>query len=414
MTQSSVSSFPSTEGVYDATSNQKPTPSVFQTRKVVAIAIGHFSHDLFSSALAPLLPLIIQKLNLSLAMAGMLASIQQLPSLIDPLLGALTDRGRLRWWVILAPTLTAVGMVSIGIVPGYAWLALLLLAVGISTAIWHTATPAWVGTVSGERVGKGMSFFMIGGSLAFTLGPLIAIAAVGWWKLEGIWRLLPVAVAASVVLYWQLGKLHLHQTKAQSASGNWSDSWRVLKPIMLLLTGILITQSFMQVAFGTYLPIYISAQGESLWMAGASFSIYELAGAAGTLYVGSASDRFGRRRVLAIASLAAPILMLLFMVTAGWLRIVALIAVGFASLSTNAVLMALVQEFGSQHPATANGLYFAIMFAGRSLIIILVGVIADHFGLQFAFTFSALVGFLALLFVRALPDKQVDFFPDSP
>lgn len=392
----------------------RPQPTnAFQTRKVLVIATGHFTHDLFTASLAPLLPLIIQKLNLSLTLAGALASIQQLPSLIDPLLGALADRGRLRWLVILAPSISAVGMVSIGIAPGFAFLALLLLMVGISTAIWHTATPALVARASGERIGKGMSYFMIGGSLAFTLGPLITIAAVSWWKLEGIWRLLPLALVISALLYWQTGNLDIYRAKPHASTGKWSTSWRVLKPIMLLMTGILITQSFMQVAFGTYLPVFISAQGSSLWLAGASYSIYELAGAAGTFFVGTASDRFGRRRVLMLASLIAPLLMLLFIATAGWLRIIALLAVGFTSLSTNAVLMAMVQEFSVDHPATANGLYFAIMFASRSLIIILVGAMADHFGLQFAFYFCALIGFLALPFVRALPDRQVDFSPDS-
>jgi len=54
---------------------------------------GSPDHDIFTSFLAPLLPLIIQKLGLSLTLAGSLAAFQQLPSLINPFLGLLADRG---------------------------------------------------------------------------------------------------------------------------------------------------------------------------------------------------------------------------------------------------------------------------------------------------------------------------------
>jgi FSR family fosmidomycin resistance protein-like MFS transporter len=386
---------------------------IFQTRKVLVIAGGHFTHDLFTSSLAPLLPLIIDKLSLSLTLAGMLASLMQLPALIDPFLGALADRGKLRWLAILAPSISATGMLLVGVAPSYALLALLVLAVGFSSSFWHTSTPALVRHVSGNRIGRGMSFFMLGGSLAFTLGPLVILAAVGWWTLEGIWRLLPLALGYSALLFWQTRDMDGFQTKPAANQGKWAASWRVLKPVMLPVTGIILSQAFMQVAFGTFLPTFITGKGASLWVAGGAFSIYELAGAIGALYVGNASDRLGRRRILVITLLIAPLMMLMFVTANGWIQILALVAVGLTSLATSPVLMALVLEYSSDHPATANGLYFAVAFAGRSLIIILVGALADHVGLQAAFKICALLGLLALPFARLLPGKQVDFCPES-
>jgi hypothetical protein len=34
---------------------------------------------------------------------------------------------------------------------------------------------------SGEETGKGMSYFMVGGEFARTLGPILITAAVSWW-----------------------------------------------------------------------------------------------------------------------------------------------------------------------------------------------------------------------------------------
>ena len=47
----------------------------FQTGGVLLISTAHLVHDTFSSFLAPLLPLLIEKLGISYAMAGMLTGI---------------------------------------------------------------------------------------------------------------------------------------------------------------------------------------------------------------------------------------------------------------------------------------------------------------------------------------------------
>jgi FSR family fosmidomycin resistance protein-like MFS transporter len=42
----------------------------FKTGKILALSIAHFIHDVYSSFLAPLLPLLIEKLSKSLTQAG--------------------------------------------------------------------------------------------------------------------------------------------------------------------------------------------------------------------------------------------------------------------------------------------------------------------------------------------------------
>ena len=206
----------------------EPVADTFQVGQVLTITGGHFIHDIFTSFLAPLLPLIIQKLSLSLTLAGALAAFQQLPSLINPLLGMLADRGSLRWFVILTPTVTAITMSFIGVAPSYTVLTILLLVAGLSTAIWHTPTPAMVARVSGRQMGLGMSLFMLGGTVAYTVGPLLAVAAVSWWGLDGIWRLIPLGVAASAMLYWRTRDL-ADARPVPRANGSWTESWRELR-----------------------------------------------------------------------------------------------------------------------------------------------------------------------------------------
>ena len=56
-------------------------------------------------------------------------------------------------------------------------------------AAFHATAPAMIGRVSGRQVGLGMSLFMVGGELAYTLGPLLAVWAVppGLWMVIIVW-----------------------------------------------------------------------------------------------------------------------------------------------------------------------------------------------------------------------------------
>ena len=55
------------------------------------IAFAHFVHDLYTSFLAPLLPLIIEKLSITLSQAGLLSTVMQIPSLANPFIGLFAD-----------------------------------------------------------------------------------------------------------------------------------------------------------------------------------------------------------------------------------------------------------------------------------------------------------------------------------
>ena len=169
--------------VQNLTVDKHMDENAFHTGQVLTISSAQFVHDVYSAFLAPLLPLLIEKMSLTLTLAGSLSAFMQLPAIITPFIGHLADKYNLRYLVILAPGLTATAMSAMGLAPNYATLALFLILAGISSAIFHAPAPAMVGQISGKRVGQGMSWFMGGGELARTVGPIVAVWAVcsAWW-----------------------------------------------------------------------------------------------------------------------------------------------------------------------------------------------------------------------------------------
>ena len=91
----------------------------FHPDKLLIISGGHFIHDVFSSFLAVFLPLLINKFELSMLLAGSLTVFIRLPSIFNPLIGIVSDRIDMRYPAILAPALTAIAMSLLGVAPSY-------------------------------------------------------------------------------------------------------------------------------------------------------------------------------------------------------------------------------------------------------------------------------------------------------
>ncbi len=379
----------------------------FQADRVLTISAGHAVHDTYTAFLSPLLPAFIDALALSKTEAGLLTVFNQGSSLLQPFIGHLADRLSLRYLVILAPGVTATAMSLLGIAPGYAVLALLLTIAGLSSATLHSVAPVMAGRLSGRNLGRGMGFWMVGGELGRTLGPL-AIAAYFRLRPESLASLPLLMVGgwlASLMLYVRLRDVPGRPPNAGNGLP-WRQALRVLGPLLVPLVGIIVVRSFMSAALTTYLPVFLTEEGAELWLAGISLSVLEAAGVVGALLGGSLSDRLGRRTVLFVSLLTTPGLMFAFLAAGGWVRFILLLALGLTALSVTPVIMALVQESSPENRALANGTYMALSFGIRSIVVVGVGAMGDLWGMRLAFAVSAAIPLLGLPFLLMLPSRK--------
>ena len=303
--------------------------------------------------------------------------------------------------IILAPGLTAVSMSLIGLAPGYGILLILLLIAGISVAIFHVPTPVMVARLAGNKKGRGMSFFMTGGELARSLGPLAAVAAVSMLGLEGFYPVMLVGVLASLWLYLRFRDIPVRSDTGRTTSV--AGTWREMRHIFRPLSAILVFRGFMHASITAFLPTFIKMETGNLWLAGIGLTVFEAAGVVGVLAAGALSDRFGRRRILLMSLLGAPFSLFLFVSFGGWFGFVALVLVGFSLLSTTPVMLALVQEHAVDSPSAANGFFIMISFMARSAVVVVVGFIADFIGLRATYFLSDALGLVSIPFVLKLP-----------
>ena len=68
----------------------------FNSTDVIFISLAHHIHDIYTSFLAPVQTLLIEKLAINHTLFGLLSVIQRIPNLLNPFVGIMADRVRIR------------------------------------------------------------------------------------------------------------------------------------------------------------------------------------------------------------------------------------------------------------------------------------------------------------------------------
>jgi len=303
----------------------------------------------------------------------------------------------MKYLVIFTPGISAISMSLLGASPSLIILFVLLFVTGISSALFHIPSPVMIKNYSGAKTATGMSFFMFGGELARTLGPLLITAALSIWGLEGSYKVMPIGILASVILFFNLKDVSsLNSKNNKKKVKGAKETIKELVPFFLFIGGFQLFRGGMKSALTLYLPTYLTGNGESLWIAGISLSVLQLAGVAGTFGAGYVSDKIGHRNLLFITAVISPLVMWAFITASKMMMIPLLIIMGFLLFASGPVLLALVQETNTERPAFINSIYMSISFGISSLMVLIVGILGDKIGLEMTYQICAALAFVSI------------------
>jgi FSR family fosmidomycin resistance protein-like MFS transporter len=376
-----------------------------EKNQVATISLAHLAHDTYAAFLAPILPLLIDKLGMSLVMSAFLDIARKLPSLLNPFFGLLAERTDARYFVILSPALTAITMSLLGVSNSYALVVILLIISGISSTLFHIPSPGIIKASSGAKLGRGMSYYMVGGELARTVGPLFITAGVSLWGLEGTWRLMPFGIIASIILYYRLKDFKFTQKKftKKPEKGDAMAEVRRFLPLFGVMGGFMFFQSAMKMAVTLYLAVYLTQQGFSLWYASIALSVLQFFGVIGTFISGTISDKIGRQKTLVIMSSGAAVTMLLFLMSHSPYTLFPLLALlGIFMFANGPVMLSVIHEIETKMPTFVNSLYMTINFSISSIVVLVMGIFGDKLGLNITYEIAAGMAFFAIPFAMSL------------
>ena len=367
---------------------------------VWATASTHFVVDAYGNMFAPLLPLLIPQLNLSLKTVGVLAMFYQLASSVSQLgFGTLADRWRPRVLLMAGPVLSVIVLSALGSYSSTLMLATLLLIGGLGGAAFHPPAAALVYAVSGERKGLAMSTHISGGSLGFALAPLVFAPAVAALGRSWAWL---VAIPGLLALSYTLRLVRRVEIPRKQGNEGWGSLRPYAKPLALLYI-IVVLRTLTANSLSVFLPVLLTRQGMGVGEASAAVSAYLFVSTIGGFLGGPMADRHGPRRVIIWSLLMAVPFLLVGQLTSGWTLTVLISIGGFLLQSTLPVNVTFGQQIAPVSAATVSSLMMGFAWGVGSLLAPVVGVLGDSLGLNVALAITSTVPVLAALFALPLP-----------
>jgi MFS transporter, FSR family, fosmidomycin resistance protein len=379
---------------------------------VLLMAGTHFLVDGFSNIYAPLLPLLIPHLSLSLAAAGTLQMCFLMANSVSQLaFGHIADRWRPRALLIAGPLFTVTLLPLIGLASTPIALGVILTVGGLGAAAFHPPAAALVHRLAGTRQGYAMSFHITGGSLGFSLGPLVFAPFAERYGLVWIPLLVLPALAVLAVVLRRVPTIE-HLTD-HGASGGFRALAPYRKPLTLLYLTV-VMRTLAALSFATFMPVMLTRRGMSVAEAGTVSAVYLFVSSIGGFLGGPLADRWGARNVILWSLVLAVPFLAIAPTQAGW-QFVVLVSVGGCLLqSTLPVNVTFGQMIAPISAATVSSLMMGFAWGMGGVAVPFVGFLADRLGIERTLTAMAFMPLLAALCAIPLPTGKLGHTPARP
>jgi FSR family fosmidomycin resistance protein-like MFS transporter len=379
----------------------REAPGRLITQTLALLALGHFTVDLFSSAVPTLQPFLAEHFSLSLAQAGLLGGVFMLTSAVMQLpFGLLSDRLHTRLFTVLAPLAAGLFLTSLPLAAGFKTLLLLVALGGMAIAAFHPQSTTQAATLSGSRSGLGVAFFISAGMLGFSMGPVyfsLLSEQVGFnWLPLGI---IPgVLVCAFLFLKLPPPKVADNARTRGLDAGALRATW---KPIALHY-GLVVLRSVVHLGIGQFLTLYLyNVRGFTFAQASLALTLFFASAAGGTVMGGNLADRFGGKRVVLVSMIGSVPFLYVFLASSGWVSLVSLFTGGLILLLTIPVNVVMAQRIVPSQAGTVTALMMGFAWGMVGITIVpLMGWLADHVGLEavmWGVVSTPLAGFLLAL-----------------
>ena len=384
-------------------------------RALAWLAAGHVVNDMNQGAVPALLPFLIAERGLTYAAAGgIVLAATLLSSLIQPVLGHLSDRRPLPFLIPLAVFAAGGGLALAGAVTSYPATIAAILISGAGVAAFHPESARYANYASGERRATGMSVFSVGGNLGIALGPVAIAALAGTGGVQRVtWMILPAGLMAALLVRElpRLRPLRSRAVQALAHAGTDGPRWGAFAR----LSGVIVIRSLFAFGLVSFVPLYlVTVRGVPKEKAALAVTAMLLAGAVATLAGGRLADRFGRRAVLVCFLLPLAPLLVFFLREPGLAGLASLVLIGAGTVGTYSVAVVMGQEYLPGREGIAGGVTMGLAIGIGGIGVPLLGALADRQGVAAVFPVLAALPLLAAALSATLPGPRPALRREAP
>ncbi|KRP45465.1 MFS transporter, FSR family, fosmidomycin resistance protein [Pseudomonas libanensis] len=388
-----------------AAATTTPQISPLVMRVLGACALAHMINDLIQAVLPSVYPMLKANYGLSFTQVGLITLTFQLTaSLLQPWIGYHTDRHPKPWLLPAGMVCTLIGILMLAFVGSFPAILLAAGLVGVGSSTFHPETSRVARLASGGRYGLAQSTFQVGGNTGSAFGPLLAAAIIIPYGQSHIAWFGLFAVFAILVLYglsrWYRHHLNLFKLKQGSQATHGLSKGRVTFALVVLAV-LVFSKYWYMTSLTSYFTFYLIEKFQ-LSVASSQMYLFLFLGAVavGTFAGGPIGDKIGRKKVIWFSILgAAPFTLALPYVDLFWTAVLSVV-IGFIIASAFSAIVVFAQELVPGNVGMIAGIFFGLMFGFSGIGAALLGMLADHHGIEYVYklcSFLPLVGILTVL-----------------
>lgn len=377
---------------------------------LVALCASHMINDTLQSLLPAIYPMLKGPFGLSFTQIGLITlSYQLTASILQPLIGAYTDRNPKPYSLAWGMGFTLTGLVSLSRAGTYPMILVSSVIIGMGSAIFHPEASRMAHMAAGHRHGFAQSLFQVGGNFGSSLGPLLAaLIVVPNGQSSIVWfsalALCGIALLARVGGWYGRNLSGFRRRTAAHAVQALPRSKVALS--LAVLVALIFSKYFYLVSLTNYYTFYLIQRfGMSIQGAQYLLFIFLAAVAAGTILGGPLGDRFGRKYVIWVSILGVAPFSLVLPHVGLAATITLSVLIGVILASAFSAILVYAQELIPGKVGMISGLFFGLAFGMGGIASAALGKLADLTSIGFLFNAC---GYLPLIGILTwfLPDLE--------
>jgi FSR family fosmidomycin resistance protein-like MFS transporter len=375
-----------------------------------AVSFCHLLNDMMQSLIPAIYPSLKTMFSLSFAQIGLITFVFQCTaSLLQPVVGLVSDKRPMPFSLPVGASFTLVGLAGIGLAPNFAMVLVSAAIVGIGSSVFHPESSRVARMASGGQHGLAQSLFQVGGNTGAALSAVLAAFVVLPYGQRSIaWCALFAVV--SILVLWQVGRwykralVQQHAKKAAPTDTGLSRN-RVLFSIFILLM-LIFSKYFYLTSITSYYTFYLIHHFHaSVRDAQIHLFLFLAAVAAGTFFGGPIGDRVGRKWVIWVSILGVlPFTLILPHADMFWTTVLSIV-IGLILASAFSAIVVYAQELMPGRIGMVSGMFYGFSFGMGGIGAALIGLLADHKGIEFTYAVCSFLPAIGLL-TAFLPDIE--------
>ena len=390
-----------------------------QKKYLYFMAAAHMCDDINSGALPAVLPFFVLNYGMDYtAVGGIMFASCFLSSVIQPLFGYLADRTRFSSFMGIGVLLAGLSFGLTGFLTEYWAIFAAVTAMGIGSAIFHPEAARIVNAISGRQRGSGMSIFSVGGNAGFGVGPLLAVAVISAFGMQGLGLFALLSVFMGGALFFFAPRIraaarHIQQEMAAVPAGSpeiqvrrrpAANDW----PAFSRLTLVIVFRSLVFSGISSFLPLFcIQVLGSSNAVRSALLAGLSMAGSAATIGGGWLADRWGYVAVLQRGCILLVPLLAAAVFTQD-IRVVyaMLLPMSFAMQGTYSSFVVLGQSYLAKSVGLASGVTLGLSFSVGGMLVPALGWYGDAYGIASVMALVVVMSVLCAASTLLLPQPK--------